>query len=96
MKKILGIFALMGAITLATTGSASAKCYAWKKVCHPVYKHKTIWTTCYDKYKEPYQCKKTIKVKYGHKCKNKCVSWHAPKHYVKPKHYIKPKNWKAY
>jgi len=75
MKKQLGVIALFAAVTLAATGTASAKCYKWKKVCHPIYKNKVVWKTCYDKYGYPYQCKKVIKIKVGHKCKNKCVGW---------------------
>ncbi len=78
MKKAIGMITLVGALSLALTGTASAKCYKWKKVCHPIFKHKIVWRTCYNSYDVAYQCKKKIKVKAGHKCKNKCISWKPP------------------
>lgn len=82
MKKQLGVIALFAAVSLAATGTASAKCVKWKKVCHPVYKHKTVWKTCHDKHGYPYKCKRTIKIKVGHTCKNKCIRWKKVKKWV--------------
>jgi hypothetical protein len=73
-------------IMVGTAGPASAKCYAWKKVCKPVYKHKVVWGWCKNSYGYKYQCKKKKLIKVGHKCHNKCVSW-KPKHHYTKKYY---------
>lgn len=75
MKKPLATIALFGAVSLALTSTASAKCCKYKKVCQPKYKYVKVWKTCYDNYGDPYQCQKTVKKKVGEKCHNKCVSW---------------------
>lgn len=94
MKKLFALIALLGVISLGATGPAAAKCYGWKKVCKPVFKHKVVWATCHDGYGYAYKCKKKRKVKVGHKCHNKCVSW-KPKHSYKKKYY-KKKHYDSY
>lgn len=81
MKKLFSILAVFGVLSLGLTGAASAKCYDWKKVCKPVYKYKTWWGTCYDKYHHPYKCKKTKKIHVGTKCHKVCIGWKKPHHY---------------
>lgn len=75
MKKLFALFAVLGLIMVGSAGPASAKCYAWKQVCKPIYKTKTWWGWCKNSYGYKYKCKKVKKVKVGHKCKKKCVSW---------------------
>lgn len=89
MKKLFSLLALIGFISMMGTGTASAKCYAWKKVCHPIYKKVAYYATCYDDYDEPYQCQKHKKVKVSSNCKSVCKSWSAPKTYYKKKIYKK-------
>lgn len=85
--------ALFGILSLGLTGSASAKCYEWRKVCKPVYKVKVWWATCYDSYDNPYKCKKKKRVHVGEKCHNKCVGWKPKyKHYKYKKHHKKHHN----
>ncbi len=92
MKKLFSVLAIFGLLSFGATGSASAACYEWQKVCKPIYKVKVFWGTCYNKYDHPYKCKKKKRVHVGKKCHNKCVSWKPHKKVYKYKKYKKHHN----